>query len=434
MTQMKVLISGGGIAGNALAFWLSKLGHDVTVVEWFPNLRTTGLQLDLRGHGIEVMKRMGLEQDFRTRMAPEQGLQIVNSAGKRRAFFPANRSGKGLQSFTTDWEIMRGDLCRLLYDHSKDRTKYIFGTSVESFEEKDDGIEVRLSNGNMNKYDLLVGADGQGSRTRRMMLGQDGSDGLHPLHGVYIAYFIMPRPKKEDEEYLATVYTATGRRAMMIRRHNPDEVQVYLMCKNDSEQLKKVRKGDINEEKKILAEIFKDAGWHTEEILRSMMVADDFYLEHLGLVKLDSWSRGRITLLGDAAYCPTASTGMGTTSALVGAYVLAGEIGRHCKDGTNTEDGLTAALKAYDEKFRPFMDQVQKGISEDSGAWGSMMPSTAFGIGVMNFLMGMAALLRLNIIAEWFLKEGVKWDLPEYEEILRAQGVKEGSRLPTRTY
>lgn len=424
MSRLKVLISGGGIAGTALAFWLSKIGHDVTVVEWFPSLRTTGLQLDLRGHGIEVIKRMGLEHAFRERGAPEQGLQIVNSAGKRKAFFPANRTGKGLQSFTTDWEIMRGDLCQLLYHHSKDRAKYVFGTSVESFENKDDGVEVKLTNGNTDRYDLLVGADGIGSRTRRMMLGSskidevDKADGFQPLRGVYIAYFTASWPMKEDEEYLATVYTATGRRAIMVRRHKPDKVQVYLICKSDSEKLRNAPKGDVKKEKEALAEIYQGAGWRIEEILKALKDADDFYLEHMGLVKLDSWSRGRVTLLGDAAYCPSASTGMGTTSATVGAYVLAGEIGRHCQ-GIDTKDGLVAALKDYEEKLRPFVYQVQKGISEDSGAWGSMMPSTSFGISVMNFLMGVVALLRLNIFGQWFLKEDIKWDLPEYEEILR---------------
>ncbi|KAI0828427.1 FAD/NAD(P)-binding domain-containing protein [Hypoxylon sp. FL0890] len=424
MPRLKVLISGGGIAGTALAFWLSKIGHDVTVIEWFPALRTTGLQLDLRGHGIEVMKRMGLEQAFRERIAPEQGLQVVNSSGKRKAFFPANRSGKGLQTFTTDWEIMRGDLCRLMYDHSKDRTKYVFGTSIESFKDKDDGVEVTLKDGRTDRYDLLVGADGIGSRTRRMMLGcgkndkVDRADGFHPLRGVYIAYFTLPWQVKEGEEYIATIYTAPGRRAIMMRRHKPDKVQVYLICKNDSERLKNAPRGDVKEEKAALAEIYQGAGWRTDEILKGMKDADDFYLEHMGLVKLDSWSRGHVTLLGDAAYCPSASTGMGTTSAIVGAYVLAGEIGRHCKEGVATKEGLATALKAYEEKFRSFVDQVQYGISDDSGAWGSMMPSTAFGISVMNFLMGLVALLRLNVFGQWFLKEGVKWDLPEYKEIL----------------
>ncbi|RYO98383.1 hypothetical protein DL766_000797 [Monosporascus sp. MC13-8B] len=135
MAQLKVLTVGAGIAGNSLAFWLSKLGHNVTVVERFPSLRTTGLQADLRGHRIEVPRRTGLEKAFRSLAVPEQGIQIVDSSGRPRAYFPANnKSGQGRQAFTSDFEIMRGDLCRLLYDATKDRSEYVFGTSVEGFE------------------------------------------------------------------------------------------------------------------------------------------------------------------------------------------------------------------------------------------------------------------------------------------------------------
>lgn len=130
MAPLKVLISGGGIAGNALAFWLSKQGHGVSIIERFPELRATGLQVDLRGYGIETMRRMGLEEAFRAKSVKEQGLRVVNNSGRQIAFFRVNRSGKGLQSFTTDFEIMRGDLCRLLYDTTEDRAKYIFGASL----------------------------------------------------------------------------------------------------------------------------------------------------------------------------------------------------------------------------------------------------------------------------------------------------------------
>ncbi|KAI0888701.1 FAD/NAD(P)-binding domain-containing protein [Annulohypoxylon maeteangense] len=419
MTQMKVLISGGGIAGNALAFWLGKLGHDVTIVEWFPTLRTTGLQIDLRGHGVEVLKRMGLEQAFRSKSVPEQGSEIVNSAGVRQALFPANRSGKGLQNFTTDWEIMRGDLCQLLYEECKDHTKYIFGTSIQSFEEKGNSIEIRFTNGKTDRFDLLVGADGIGSKTRKMMVGPDADDGFRPLRNIYIAYFTIPRPISAGEEYLATMYIAPGGRAVMLRRHSPDQMQVYLMCKNDSKRLKNSRRGDTREERAALTDIFRGAGWVTEQVLVDMDRSDDFYLEHMGLVKLDAWSSGSVTLLGDAAYCPSANTGMGTSSAIVGAYVLAGEIGRHCKEGVDVKEGLAVALKAYEQTFRPFVDQVQKGLSEDSGAWANLMPTTAFGIRVMCFVVWVMALFRMNVIGRWLLREDVKWNLPEYKEILR---------------
>ncbi|OIW29325.1 FAD/NAD(P)-binding domain-containing protein [Coniochaeta ligniaria NRRL 30616] len=425
MAQLKVLISGAGIAGNALAFWLAKLGHDVTVIERFPSLRATGLQLDLRGHGIDVMKRMGLEQAFRSKSAPENGVQMVDSSGRRRAYFPANKSGKGLQAFTTDYEIMRGDLCRLIYDATRDRAKYIFGTAIESFEEKDSSVEVWFTDGKTDRFDILVGADGQGSRTRRMMLGPDTPDAFFPFNGVYIGYFTIPRPIKEGEEYIATSYMAPGKRGIMIRRQNPNEIQAYLMCKTESERLKAARRGDVKEEKEAMAEIFQGAGWQTEDILQSLKADNDFYCERLGLVKLESWSHGRVVLVGDAAYCPSAATGMGTTSSMVGAYILAGEIARCCgradgkgaERGADNKDGITAALKAYEQKFQPFMKQVQEGILEDAGF--NMLPSTSFGIAILNFLMGVVSLLRLNVIGERLLREKIiGWDLPEYEEIV----------------
>lgn len=419
MAPLKILISGGGIAGNALAFWLTKLGHDITIVERFPSLRATGLQVDLRGHGIEVMRRMGLEEDFRSKSAPEQGLQVVDSSGKQWGYFPANRSGKGLQGFTTDFEIMRGDLCRLLFDATENRAKYIFGTSIESFKEKGDCIEVRFMDGKTDRFDLLVGADGQGSRTRKMMLGSDTADAFYPFKDVYVAYFTITRPMKDGDDYIATSYMAPGNRVVFLRRHSPHAIQAYLMCKTKSERFKKARRGDSREEKEAFAEIFRGAGWQTGEILKCLDGADDFYCERMGVVKLPSWSNGRVTLVGDAAYCPSANTGMGTSSAMVGAYILAGEIGRHCgpSDTEGKEDGLATALKAYEEKFRPFMDQVQKGLPEKDGVW-DMMASTSLGIAIMNCLLWILSLLRVNIFG-WILREDVRgWDLPAYKELL----------------
>ncbi|CAJ2504075.1 Uu.00g114690.m01.CDS01 [Anthostomella pinea] len=288
MPRLKVLISGGGITGNTLAFWLAELGHDVTVVEWFPSLRASGLQVDLRGHGIEVMRRMGLEAAVRSKSAPETGLQVVDKSGRRWAYFPATQPG--------------------------------------------------------------------------------GKGGLA----------------------------------------NP--------------------KADVGEKKAALAEIFRGAGWQTEEILKALQEdVGDFYCERLGIVKMESWPRGRLALLGDAAYCPSVKTGMGTTSGMVGAYILAGEIGRHC-GRSDTEvaggegditGGLANALKAYDDKFRPFMDQVQKGILEDEGGL-DMMPSSAFGIALFNCIMGIASFFKVDVIAKFNMRENVKgWDLPDYEEMRR---------------
>lgn len=333
MPRLKVLINGAGIAGNALAFWLSKQGHAVTVLEQHPCLRTSGLQIDLRGHGVEVLKRMGLEDSLRAKAAPEQGMEIVDKSGRRRAFFPANRSGKGVQAFTTEHEIMRGDLCRILYDATKDRADYKFGTSVENLEQEDGGVKARLTNGTTGRFDLVVGADGQWSRTRKILFGPASSDAFHPLDGLHVGYCTVPKPIQDNEEYIATCYIAPGNRGVMTRRHSPHEIQAYLGYRTDSEHIMNAYRGGIEKEKEAVAEVLEGAGWRTEELVEAMKGSGDFYLERMGLVKLPSWSSGRVALLGDAAYCPSATTGMGTTSAVVGAYVLAGEVVKHLGRG-----------------------------------------------------------------------------------------------------
>lgn len=417
---MKVLVSGAGMAGSTLAFWLSKLGHNVTVIERFPNIRASGLQLDLRGHAIEVIRRMGLEDAFRAHKAPEQGIEVVGSSGMRWAYFPANKSSKGLQSFTTEFEIMRADLCRILHDASKEGVRYMFGNSIKSFEEEEEGaVKVRFQDGTSDWFDLLVGADGQGSRTRYMMMGEGSPDGFHPLNNTFVGYVTLPRPIAEGEGYNATMYMATGGRAIMTRRHKPDMTQAYITCDFSSYDMKEVAKGPVQGQKDAIAKVFKGAGWKSDEIIKGMMEDNDFYLAEVGIVKLDKWYKGRVALVGDAAYCPSVNTGMGTSSAIVGAYILAGEIGTHCtKDPT--KESLEAALKSYDRRFRPFMKQVQKGLLEGEG-FSDKMPQSALGITLINCLIGVASVLRIDVASKFVLREDIKdWDLPCYTGVFGA--------------
>jgi 2-polyprenyl-6-methoxyphenol hydroxylase-like FAD-dependent oxidoreductase len=410
---MRIIICGAGIAGMAVAFWLSQ-HHDVTIIERHPDLRSTGLQIDIRGHGIEVLKRMGLETAFRGVSVKEEGLEFVNSTGKVVAYFPANRSGEGLQSFTTDYEIMRGDLIQLLYENIKDRVRFVFGTTVESFEQLDDSVEVRLSNGQKDRYDLVIGADGQWSRTRKQMLGPEAKDPIHIL-GVYAGYFTIPRHIKDGEKYNGTAYIAPGKRLLFSRRHRPDRVQVYLVGLTDSERVMAARSGGIEQEKAVLSELFRSAGWRSEEFVTELQASDDFYCEHMGVVRLDSWSKGKVVLLGDAAYCPTATTGMGTTSSLVGAYVLAGEIQDHLSRLGTSKEVLPTALSSYEQRFRPFMDTVQHGIEKDKTYW-HKMPSGTIVLAVLNLFLAVASFFKLDVLAKNIMKEDTgSWKLPNYK-------------------
>ncbi|KAK3359653.1 hypothetical protein B0T25DRAFT_533513 [Lasiosphaeria hispida] len=426
---MKVLISGAGVAGNALAFWLAKLGYcDVTVIESFPSLRTTGQQVDLRGAGIGAIRRMGLEEAFRAKAVPEEGMRFVDKSGKSRAFFPANKTGKGPQSFTSEFEIMRGDLCQLMYDATaKDHTKYVFGTRIDNFEENQDGtVNVGFSDGTTDQFDLVVGADGVGSRTRKLMLGCHGSSAkdpsFHPKGNSYIAYFSIPRPQEDGEGLIANIYLAPGNRMILTRRHTPQDMQVLFVCwQSSSERLRTARRGDVKAEKEAIDDAFRGAGWQVDELLDAMKDTPDseFYCQRQGLVKMEYWSKGHVVLLGDAGYCPSVN-GFGTSAAVMGAYILAGEIATHCgKSGSESEavnvKGLGDALKAYEQKFRPFMDKMQKGEESDRN-W---MPSSSFSVAAMNYLVGAFAFLKLHILVMRFWNPEKGLDLPDYGDVLR---------------
>ncbi|CAG8250335.1 unnamed protein product [Penicillium salamii] len=421
MAQLRILISGAGIAGNAIAFWLTKLGHRVTVIESFPDLRASGLQVDLRGHGVEVLKRMGLERAFREKSIPEQGMQMVDKFGKRRAFFPASESSEVNMGFSSDWEIMRGDLCQIIYDATKCRAKYIFGTSIDNYREENDTVNVQFSDGSIKSFDLVIGADGQGSQTRKLMLGPNAQSPFRPINSMYVGYFTITRPIQKGEEYVATSYMAPGSRGIMTRRHNDHEIQVYIGGRAQSDRLKASLRGDVNERKGALTEMLQGSGWKTDEILESLKTANDFYCERLGQIRLDRWSRGRIVLVGDAAYCPSAMTGMGTTSSIVGAYVLAGEIGQHCDSArvdaaADDPDAIAAALEAYELEFSPFMAQIQKSVSLDGGRFDGLM-SSAFGVAIVNHLMGIASFLRLDRLRRFKSSISKNWKLPQYDKM-----------------
>ncbi|OKL55586.1 hypothetical protein UA08_09173 [Talaromyces atroroseus] len=440
MTALKILICGAGITGNALAFWLANLGHETTVVERFPNLRASGLQVDLRGPGIQVIRRMGLEELFRERSVPEQGLRLVDDKGRSWGYFPVNKSGRELQSFTTDFEIMRGDLCQLLYDTTKkfDRVRYRFGIYVQQIEQTDRYAEVIFSDGGKERFDLVVGADGQGSRTRSMMLQSDNNDGkldrssgyevpeksaaeepFQPL-GVIAGYFTVYQEVQEAKDYDASIYLTTQARGIMTRRHDPHKYQTYLFCSaNKSARLKAATKGDVDEEKRALTEVFRGIGWQSkEEILTGLAESDDFYCERIGVVVLNYWPSRRIALVGDAAYCPSVMTGMGTSCGVVGAYILAGEIARYCgKDSEGAMHGIVTALDSYEQKLRPLMNHIQKGLTNNPN-YMDQLPSSNWAIGLMYVLFRVASLLRLDFLARWVLREDTNgWELPEYPEM-----------------
>ncbi|RKU41919.1 hypothetical protein DL546_001379 [Coniochaeta pulveracea] len=397
---VKVLIIGAGIGGPSLAFWLSRLPYSVTILERHPDLRANGQQIDIRGQGVTTMRYMGIESAVRSKVVDEEGFQLVNSAGQPQAVLLPNKSGKGKQSFTSEFEIMRGDLL-----------------------DGDEGVKVAFKDGTEEVFDLVVGADGDHSKTRRIILGPEAPEPFRSL-GCYVCYFTCPR-NESDSKY-ATIYHAVGSRIMVTRADNPKTIQVYMTVLTTGKGAGIVgrairnRKAGMKEQKKAWAEAFKDAGWQAERLIDALLndpVAKDFYTHEIGQVRMKSWSKGNITLLGDAGYCPTPVTGFGTSLALVGAYVLAGELAKQTKEDGTVD--IHAALEGYDKTLRPLVDEVQK-ISPfvPSIAY----PRTWWGIKIFQTLIWLWTVFKLDKLVSTFGSDDVgTWRLPDYQGLRPAK-------------
>ncbi|MCQ4206518.1 FAD-dependent monooxygenase [Streptomyces longispororuber] len=398
---MRVLIAGGGIAGQALAFWLARGGHRVTVVERFPALRATGAQVDLRGQGIQAVRRMGLLDAVRDRLVDEKGVAFVDARGRARATIMANTSGRGRQTLTSEYEIMRGDLVRILHDATRHHAEYIFGKSVDGFEQDEHRVVAHFSDGSSGEYDLLVGADGQGSRIRRA-IHPEGFDPYWRV-GIHMAYWFVPRIASDGT--VRDTYMAPGGRQIMRRSHNPTETQVYFVLREESEEASAIHREPVERQQEFWASRFRDAGWQTERFVEGMRTSPFFYSQEVAQVRTDTWSEGRVALAGDAAHCASPYSGMGVSGGLVGAHVLAGEINRH-------PDDLPTALANYDTVLRPFVDEIQAEVNPRLLRLG--LPMTRRAVDAFQAVTALACFLRVpDLVARWSKEDrGGDWRLP----------------------
>ncbi|MFI6645349.1 FAD-dependent monooxygenase [Streptomyces sp. NPDC050504] len=407
--SLRILVAGGGIAGQALAFWLTRGGHQVTVVERFPALRASGAQVDLRGQGIEAVGRMGLLETVRSRLVDEAGVAFVDSRGRPKATIMANTSGKGRQTLTSEYEIMRGDLVRILHEATADGTEYVFGKSVDGFGQDADRVTAHFSDGTCGEYDLLIGADGQGSRIRRALL-PEGFDPYWRL-GIHTAYWFVPRIASDTS--IRDTCMVPGGRQIMRRSHNPTETQVYFVMREESAEASAVHRASVEQQQKFWAGRFRDAGWQTDRFVEGMKDSPFFYSQEMAQVRIGSWSKGRVVLAGDAAHCASPYSGMGISGGLVGAYVLAGEINRHVGD-------LPTALANYDRVLRPFVDEIQGKVNPRILRVG--MPTTRRAISAFQNATALACFFRIPALVARFstADRGGDWQLPVYGGTLAA--------------
>ena len=390
MSNLNVLISGSGIAGGVFAFWLLRAypNVNITIVERDPALRLTGASVDIRSSAVDIIKWMGAEQEIRNQTTNEEGLQFVEANGK--AVATLRSTGRSdIQSFTSEFEIFRGMLAKIFIDPIIKRVKLIFDDSVGHFEQRDNGVAVTFAKSKEVKtYDFLVAADGLGSKIRGMMLNSKPQEQLYD-EGVHAAYFTTKSNLLQGGR-LAKWYNATGGRAVLLRP-DPDpagRTRANLLKVTTSgdietkERLNKALREGNESYMKLMEEMFRDAGWVVPEVLQSMRESDDFYCSPFAQIRSPKIHDGRVVLLGDAGY---ATPGFGTSLAIIGGYVLAGELLSHPGD-------VKTALKRYEEIMLPFAKNSQ-GLGN---AMQLLNPQTLWGIRVRNAVLGFVTWTKLD--------------------------------------
>ncbi|QTZ92027.1 FAD-dependent monooxygenase [Streptomyces auratus AGR0001] len=377
--RRSVLISGASVAGPALAYWLGRYGFRTTVVEVAPALRGGGFAVDFRGTAhLQVLERMGVLEDIKSHStgggAP---LSFIDGQGHPLASMPAEVAGGEV-------EILRSDLSRILYEHSLAPSpgaapggapEYVFGDSLSGLTQTADGVHATFERGAPRTFDLVIGADGQHSTVRRLAFGPEAEFVSHL--GYYVAAWDLP----EDAGDLGARqvgYGEPGRLATVGRVPRRDREPGYTgesFCVFAAEELSYDRR-DLRSQKAAVAAAFEGAGWRTPEVIGSLRGAGDLYFDSISRVDVPTWSTGRITLLGDAAHGATVG-GMGTGSAVVGAYVLAGELA--LADGNHA-----TAFARYEQKLRPYVTRCQEG---GRGAGEFLAPPTQQAMDARNALL-----------------------------------------------
>jgi 2-polyprenyl-6-methoxyphenol hydroxylase-like FAD-dependent oxidoreductase len=345
-TVKKIGVIGASIAGPAVCYWLRKYGFEPVLIEKNPVLRTGGYAIDIRGIAVDVAKMMGVYQTIVDQRTTIKTSRYIDSAGNVIHEEPGESYGfrEGL-----DVEIVRSELVDILMQQIPDVPCH-FNRYAVKIDQVDDGVVVEFNDGDQEKFDCVIGADGLHSSTRRHVFTTDEFTTFDL--GSYISIFTIPNYLQLKHECL--LLEADEKNIEVHSDHNSAEALVGFMFRSRT-QLENIQ--DPQQQKAFLQRTFANFGWETSRLFELLEHSDDLYFDSITQVKMPSWTKQRVALLGDAGYCASPLSGQGTSLALVGAYILAGEL-------KVAQGDYQQAFQRYNEKLRPFVEPNQA-----LGAW-----------------------------------------------------------------
>ena len=391
---MKVAISGMGIAGPALAYWLLRSGHEVTLIERAPRFRSGGYIIDFWGVGYDVAERMGILSQVREAGYSVRRVQLVDARGRRIGGFSTEALGSVTKGRFTS--VPRGDLARSIYSAVSARAESLFDENITSIDDCGDSVLVSFERALPRAFDLVVGADGLHSNVRRLVFGADQT--YERQLGYYVAAFEAAGYRPRDE-LVYVAYGLPGRQISRFALHGDRTLFLFIFT---SDRLPASPPQDLPGCKAALRAIFHDAGWECPQILRTLDGAAEIYFDTVSQIRMDRWSKGRVVLLGDAAACVSLLAGEGSGLALTEAYVLAGELA--------TAADHSEAFDRYEQRLRAFIAGKQESAHKFAS---SFAPRTPFGIW---FRAQVLKLMGIPGIAYIFIGRDLRddFELPPY--------------------
>jgi 2-polyprenyl-6-methoxyphenol hydroxylase-like FAD-dependent oxidoreductase len=366
-----ILISGASIAGPTLAYWLTRYGFTPTVVERSPVLRTGGFPVDVRNEGVEIAKQMGIWSDLRQKITTLDRLSFMDTHNRRISGINILTLRKLLDLDRTWAEIRRGDLAETLYEATKNEVEYLFGDSIQTMAQDDDGVEVTFASGGTRRFDLVAGADGLHSMTRQLVFGDEAR--FEWYCGYQVAVFTTDNYLGLDHAHML-IYGVPGKQVMVRSSKGNKELVACFMFKQPTKL--RYDRSDGEQQKQLLADAFANQAWEIPTLLEKMRAASDLYFDPVSQIRMESWSQGRVVLLGDAAHCPALLTGQGSTLAMMGAYLLAGEL-------QEADGNYRQAFQQYEQAFRPMISKEQKKIKAGGDF---LVPTTSLSMWTRNHL------------------------------------------------